>query len=84
MASIERKKVETQSKTALPQEEQLQPTTRDRRDSIRRKVAESGRFVYDISEIMDNKDRRETRWLGEWQCWQSGILVIQIQITENE
>lgn len=71
-------------KRPSPQEEQLQPTTRDRRDSIRRKVAESGRFVYDISEIMDNKDRRETRWLGEWQCWQSGILVIQIQITENE
>ena len=33
---------------------------------------------------MDNKDGRETRWLGEWRCWQSGVLVIQIQVTEKE
>lgn len=54
----------------------LQQTIGDGEDSISRKVAKSSQFVYDISEIMDNKDKRETRWLGKCGCWQNGIPII--------
>lgn len=47
----------------------LQQTTRDWKESISHKVAKSGQFVYDISEIMGSKDRRETRWLGKMWMW---------------
>ena len=43
----------------------LQQTTRDWKESISHKVAKSGQFVYDISEIMGSKDRqRRDRMAG--------------------